>query len=105
MLSLYSSLPFLAQEILMTSHSDVIIVCSFFLVGKPLCMHTQTAIVHLQMHQCPRQNPLQLQKLQTLSSIFLPLFHACDTLPQVFQCTLILESSLLTFSKHRLKQG
>ena len=45
MLSLYSSLPFLAQEILMMSHSDVLIVCSIFLVGKPLCMHTGTAMV------------------------------------------------------------
>ena len=25
----------------MTSHSGVMIVCSIFLMGKPLCMHTQ----------------------------------------------------------------
>ena len=47
MLSLYSSLPFLAREILMMSHSDVMIICSIFLVGKPLQMCTQTAIVSL----------------------------------------------------------
>ena len=81
----------------MTSHSDVIIVCSVFPAGKPLCMHTQTNIVCLQMCPSPHQNPLLLQKLQTSLSIFQPLFHAHGTLPQVFQCALVPESSLLTF--------
>ena len=72
MLSLYSSLPFLAQEILMMSHSGVMIVCSIFLVGKPLHMHNQTSIVHLHICQHPHQNPLLLQKLQTSLSLFNP---------------------------------
>ena len=60
MLSLYSSLPSLVQEILMMSHNDVMIVCSIFLVGKPLCMHIGTAMAHLHIHQHPCQNPLLL---------------------------------------------
>ena len=31
---------------------------------------------------------------QTTSSFPYPKFHACDTLPQVFWCTLILESEI-----------
>ena len=72
MLSLYSSLPFSAQEILMMSHSDVMIVCSIFLVGKPLHTCIGTAMVCLRIYRCPRQNSLLLQKLQTSSSLFNP---------------------------------
>ena len=43
--------------------------------------------------------PQILQKLQTSLSPFKSLFHACDTLPQVFRCTLIPDSNLLTFLK------
>ena len=64
-------------------------------------MHISTTMVHLQMCWHPCQNPLLLQKLQTSSSIFQLPFHACDTLPQVFCCALILESNLL----HPLNTG
>ena len=64
-------------------------------------MHISTAMVCVQMCQHPHWNPLLLQKLQTSLSIFQPPFHACDTLPQVFQCALILESNLL----HALNTG
>ena len=79
----------------MMSHSDVMIICSIFPVGKPLHTCISTAMVCLQMHWHPHWNPLLLQKLQTSLSILQPPFHACDTLPQVFQCTLILEFNLL----------
>ena len=72
MLSLYSSLPFSAQEIIMTSHSDVMIVCSIFPVGKPLCMCIGTTMVCLCIHWHPCQNPLLLQKLRTSLSLFNP---------------------------------
>ena len=84
MLSLYSSLPFLAQEILMTSHSDVMIVCSIFPAGKPLHMHVQTAIVYLHICQCPHQNPLLLQKLQTSSTLFNPFSVPVTLSPRYF---------------------
>ena len=48
--------PFYAWEILMTSFYDVTIVCSIILVGKPLCMHRQTANGHL--HTCWHQHQL-----------------------------------------------
>ena len=70
MLSFYSSLPFTAQEIPVTSHHDVMIVCSNLPVGKPLCMCIGTAMVCLQICRHPCQNPLLLQRLQTLSSLF-----------------------------------
>ena len=70
MLSFYSSLPFTAQEILVMSYHDIMIVCSNLLAGKPLCMHIGTAMVHLQICQHPRQNPQILRRLQTLLSLF-----------------------------------
>ena len=72
MLSFYSSLPFTAQEIPVMSHHDIIIVCSNLPAGKPLCMHIGTAMVHLQICQHLHWNPLLLQRLQTLSSLFNP---------------------------------
>ena len=39
----------------MTSPHDVMIVCSIILAGKPLCMHRQSAMVHLCFHQHPHQ--------------------------------------------------
>ena len=45
--------------------------------------------------------PQRLQKLWTSLSLPWPNFHACDTLPQVFWCTLIQESNLFTFSKRQ----
>ena len=72
MLSFYSSLPFTAQEILMTSHDDVMIICSIFLAGKPLHMCIGTAMVCLRICRHPHRNPLLLQKLRTSSSLFNP---------------------------------
>ena len=78
MLSFYSSLPFTAWEIFVTSYHDVMIVCFNLLVGKPLHMHIGTAMVHLWICQCPHQSPQILQRLQTSLSLFQSLFHACD---------------------------
>ena len=85
---------------IMTSQSSALI----FWWGKPLCMCIGTTTVHLQICQCPHQNSQILWKLQTSLSLFQSLFHACDTLPQVFWCALILESNLLTVLKHKHKQ-
>ena len=84
MLSLYSSLPFLTQEILMTSHSDVMIICSIFPVGKPLCMHFGNAMVCLCICWHPHWNPLLLQKLQTSSSLFNPFSMPVTLSPRYF---------------------
>ena len=51
----------MAQEILMTSWNDVMIVCSNPPVGKPLCMHIGTADVCLHIHWHSCQNPQTLQ--------------------------------------------
>ena len=88
--------PSITQEILLMSYSDVTIVCFINFVGKPLHMHRGTAIVHLPIHRHPCQIYQILQKFQTLSSFFRTPFHTCDTLPQVFRCTLILGTNLLT---------
>ena len=87
-LSIYRSLPFLTQEILMMSHSDIMIVCSIFPVGKPLCMCIQTTIVHLQICQCPHWNPLLLEKLQTSSSFFKPISVPVTLSPRYFSVPL-----------------
>ena len=81
---LYSSLPFSAQEIPVTSHYDVMIVCSNLPVGKPLHMHIGTAMVHLQICQCPHQNPLLLQRLQTSPSLFNPFSMPVTLSPRYF---------------------
>ena len=60
MLSLYSSLPFTAQEIPMMTHHHVMIICSNLPAGKPLHMHIGTAMVHLQICWHPHWNPLLL---------------------------------------------
>ena len=80
----WSCSPFIVPSLLqhkrlfMASHSDVMIICSIFLVGKPLHMCISAAMVHLRMFQHAHWNPLLLQKLQTSSSIFQPPFCACD---------------------------
>ena len=56
----------------MMSHSNVMIICSIFPAGKPLCMCIGTTMVHLHICQHPHWNPLLLQKLQTSLSPFNP---------------------------------
>ena len=45
----------------MMSYQDVMIICSDLPVGKPLCMHIGTAMVHLHIFQHPCQNPKYYQ--------------------------------------------
>ena len=68
----------------MTLHSDVMIVPSIFLVGKPLHMCIQTAIVHLDIHRHPCWNPLLLRKLQTSFFIFNPFSVSVTLSPRYF---------------------
>ena len=81
------------------------IICSINLMGKPLCMCTRTAIVCLYTHRHPCQINRKLWRLQTSLSLFQTLFLACDTLPQVFWCTLVLYTNLLNdFNIGTIKQ-
>ena len=66
------------------SHNDVMVICSILPVGKPLCMHIETAMVHLKIFQPPRQNPLLLQKLQTSLSLFNPFSMPVTLSPRYF---------------------
>ena len=90
--------PSVTQENLMTSYNDVMIICFIILAGKPLCMHGRTTIVCLHSCWCPCQIYWKLWRFQTLLSLFHTLFHACDTLPQVFWCALIPWTNLLSDS-------
>ena len=80
----------------MTSFYDVTIVCSIILVGKPLHMHRQTA--NGLSAFLPASMPINhlYQKYERSSFHFQTHFRACDTLPQVFQCALVLQIILLT---------
>ena len=74
------------------------IACSDLQVGKPLHMCIGTArfvCASAGVHT----RTLNTTKAPNLFVSFLIPFHACDTLPQVFWCTLTLESNLLTFLK------
>ena len=78
------------------SFYDITIVCSIILVGKPLHMHRQTADSSSAF--LPVAMPINhlYQKFEMSLFCFWTRFRACDTLPQVFQCTLIPEIILLT---------
>ena len=98
--------PPIAQEITVTSFYDVTIICSTFSMGKPLHMHGENAIIHLCIHRHHCQNPSYYCYTQTTLSFPYAEFHACDTLPQVFQCALVPEPQiyfqhLRTDTKHR----
>ena len=58
-----------SKEILVTSHNDVVIICSDLLAGKPLCMHIGTTSVHLHIHQHPCWNPKYYESSWTSSSL------------------------------------
>ena len=62
-------------------------------------MHIGTAMVHLCICQHPHQNPKYYKSSKPLHLSPDPFSHACDTLPQVFLCALVLDSKLLTFLK------
>ena len=51
----------------MTSYQDIMIICSDFPVGKPLCMHIGTVMVCLHIHQHPHQNPKYYESSKPLS--------------------------------------
>ena len=97
--------PSIAWENLMMSSNDVMIICSINLVGKLLCMHRRTVIFCLCICQHPCQINQKWQRFQTSSSFFWTLFRACDTLPQVFWCTIVLWTTLLNnFNIGTIKQ-
>ena len=76
-----------------TSSNDVMIICSSLQAGKPLCMHS--SIVPRHLHICWHPWPVIFNSYpQTVLQIPKPNFYACDTHPQVFWCTLILESKI-----------
>ena len=59
-------------------------------------MHAQKNCHGLSAHPlASTSNNHLIQKFGILSSLFQTHFHACDTLPQVFWCTLILWTTLL----------
>ena len=49
--------PPIAWAIIVMSFYDIMIICSTFSVGKPLCMHRGNAIIHLHIWQHHCQNP------------------------------------------------
>ena len=68
----------------MMSHSDIMIICSIFLAGKPLCMHISTVMVHLQMHQHPHWNPLFYESSKPRCLFFNPLSMPVTLSPRYF---------------------
>ena len=54
------------------SYRDVMILCSDFLVGKPLCMCIRTAMVHLHICQHPHQNPKYYESSELLHLFPIP---------------------------------
>ena len=65
----------------MMSNSDVTIVCSPILVGKPLCMYRRTAMVCLCICRHPHQITICYEstvKFSFSSSHFQTHFHTCD---------------------------
>ena len=85
----YTSLPFMHKKILVMSFYDVTIVCSIILVGKLLCMCRWTADGSSAYLQASTPINHLCWKYEMLSFHFQTRFHACDTLPQVFQCALV----------------
>ena len=86
------------REITVTSFYDITIGCSTLSAGKLLCMHKGNAIIHL-----PVSTLKSLVTIATPKPYCLPYpeYCACDTLPKVFRCTLILESEIyLQHSQH-----
>ena len=72
---------------------DVTIICFPLQVGKTLWIHGKAVSTHpcIHQHPCP---VVSQSHAWTISSIPYPSFQACDTLPQVFWCTLVPEPAI-----------
>ena len=79
--SLFIVPPTVAQEFLVMSYNDIMIVCSNLKAGKPLFMHSRATTVHLCIYWHPCWKSPILWRFQTSSSLFLIpfpcLWHIC----------------------------
>ena len=95
--SLYIPPPLYISITFVTSLNDITIICFPFPGGKTMhmCRRAMPACTHAPaLASLLNESNSSNCYTWTSSSILYPKFQACDTLPQVFQCTLVPESAI-----------